>query len=141
MVRRIPVLFGKNEVGFTICMQVKSRSCSKVLKGGMDTFRLRYVFINEINMFKSGINFIAADTQNNFTMNTNAANNKATNLQGPLQAVGGLLLTGAGLSMANDAGSVRAKGGKWFWYGTLALIVFQAGLCLVAGSVRYTNQK
>lgn len=63
------------------------------------------------------------------------------NLQGPLQAVGGLLLTGAGLSMAVDAGFVKAKGGKWFGYGTLALIVFQAGLCLVVGSTRYDKQK
>lgn len=54
---------------------------------------------------------------------------------GNLQATGGLLLTGAGLSMAVDAGLKRAKGGKWFWYGTIALIVFQAGLCLVVGSV------
>ena len=61
---------------------------------------------------------------------------KDNHLKGELQAVGGLLLTGAGLSMSIDAGSVRTKGGKWFWYGTVALIVFQAGLCLVAGSVR-----
>ncbi len=70
-------------------------------------------------------------------MNTTTNNN----LQGQLQAVGGLLLTGAGLSMSIDAGLVKAKGSKWFWYGTAALIVFQAGLCLVAGSVRYGNQK
>ena len=74
-------------------------------------------------------------------MNTIADNNRNDNLQGTLQAVGGLLLTGAGLSMTVDAGTVRAKGGKWFLYGTLALIVFQAGLCLVVGSVRYGNQK
>lgn len=52
-----------------------------------------------------------------------------------IQVVGGLLLTGAGLSMAIDAGAVRARKGKWFWYGTFALIIFQAGLCLVVGSV------
>ena len=74
-------------------------------------------------------------------MNTIADNNRNDNLQGNLQAVGGLLLTGAGLSMTVDAGTVRAKGGKWFLYGTLALLVFQAGLCLVVGSVRYGNQK
>jgi hypothetical protein len=62
------------------------------------------------------------------------------NLQGPLQAVGGLLLTGAGLSMAIDAGFVRARGKKWVGYGTLALIVFQAGLCLVVGSTRYDKK-
>lgn len=70
-------------------------------------------------------------------MATIIADNSEKKLQGTLQAVGGLLLTGAGLSMANDAGMVRAKGGKWFWYGTLALVVFQAGLCLVIGSTRY----
>jgi hypothetical protein len=53
---------------------------------------------------------------------------------GTLQAIGGLLLTGAGLSMAIDAGAKKARGGKWFWYGTLALIVFQAGLCLIVGA-------
>ena len=57
-----------------------------------------------------------------------------------LQAVGGFLLTGAGLSMCVDAGLVKAKGGKWFLYGTMALIVFQAGLSLVADSVRYKKQ-
>ncbi len=71
------------------------------------------------------------------TINTN--NNKS--LQGKLQAVGGLLLTGAGLSMSVDAGTTRAKGGKWFWYGTMALIIFNAGLCLVAGSVRYSDRQ
>ena len=67
--------------------------------------------------------------------------NISTEKENTLQAVGGLLLTGAGLSMAVDAGAARAKGGKWFWYGTLALIVFQAGLCLVVGSVRHGIQK
>lgn len=52
------------------------------------------------------------------------------------QAVYGLLLTGAGLSMAIDAGTAKAKGGKWMLYGTLALVVFQAGLCLVADTAR-----
>ncbi len=52
-------------------------------------------------------------------------------------AVGGLLLTGAGLSMAIDAGITRAQGREWFWYGTFALIVFQSGLCLMIDSVRY----
>ena len=58
-----------------------------------------------------------------------------------LQAVGGLLLTGTGLSMAIDAGTARAKGGKWFLYGTLGLIIFQAGLCLVADTARDKNVK
>lgn len=60
---------------------------------------------------------------------------------GLVQVVGGLLLTGAGLSMAIDAGAVKANKGKWFWYGTAALIVFQTGLCLVVGSTRYGSGK
>lgn len=54
-----------------------------------------------------------------------------------LQAVGGLLLTGAGLSMAIDAGLAKSQGSEWFWYGTGALIVFQAGLCCLIDSIRY----
>ena len=100
-----------------------------------------FIICCENRLHKPGINFIDAGEENTIKMSTTTDNNKGNNLQGPLQAVGGLLLTGAGLSMANDAGSVRAKGGKWFWYGTLALVVFQAGLCLVVGSVRYANQK
>lgn len=54
-----------------------------------------------------------------------------------IQAVSGLLLTGSGLSMAIDAGISKSQGGEWFWYGTGALVVFQAGLCLLIDSVRY----
>jgi hypothetical protein len=56
-----------------------------------------------------------------------------------LQSVGGLLLTGAGLSLAIDAGFHKFRGDPWLLYGTLALIVFQSGLCLVADSVRFRN--
>lgn len=49
-----------------------------------------------------------------------------------IQATLGLLLTGAGLCMAIDAGFVRFNKGKnWVLYGTAALIVFNAGICLV----------
>jgi hypothetical protein len=54
-----------------------------------------------------------------------------------LQSAGGLILTGAGLSLAIDAGISKMQGGEWFWYGTGALVVFQAGLCCVIDSVRY----
>ena len=74
-------------------------------------------------------------------MSLTASNKKDDYLQSKLAAVSGLLLTGTGLSMSIDAGFVKAKGGKWFWYGTMALVVFQAGLCLVAGSVRDGNKK
>lgn len=54
-----------------------------------------------------------------------------------LQATGGLILTGSGLSMAIDAGITKMQGGNWFWYGTGALIIFQAGLCVVIDSTRF----
>lgn len=54
-----------------------------------------------------------------------------------LQAAIGLLLTGSGLSLAIDAGLTKAAGGEWFYYGTGALIVFQAGLCLVIDAPRH----
>ena len=56
-------------------------------------------------------------------------------------SVGGLLLTGSGLSLAIDAGISKMQGGEWFGYGTLALIVFQAGLCCLIDSVRYKRLK
>ncbi|MBC7509692.1 MAG: hypothetical protein H7320_13235 [Ferruginibacter sp.] len=57
-----------------------------------------------------------------------------------IQAVTGLLLSGSGLSMAIDAGLSKMQGGSWFWYGAMALIVFQSGLCLVVDSVRFKNK-
>ena len=53
------------------------------------------------------------------------------------QAVIGLLCTGAGLSMAIDAGLTKLQQGNWFWYGSFALVVFQAGLCLMIDSLRF----
>jgi hypothetical protein len=54
-----------------------------------------------------------------------------------LQATSGLILTGSGLSLAIDAGITKMQGGNWFYYGTGALIVFQAGLCLVIDTARF----
>ena len=54
-----------------------------------------------------------------------------------LQAIAGLVFTGAGLSLAIDAGLSKLQGGNWFWQGTFALVVFNTGLCLVVDSVRY----
>lgn len=54
-----------------------------------------------------------------------------------LQASLGLLLTGAGLSMAIDAGLIKLQGGDWFFYGTGALVIFNAGLCLVIDAARF----
>lgn len=54
-----------------------------------------------------------------------------------LQASFGLILTGSGLSMAIDAGITKFQGGDWFYYGTGALIIFQAGICLVIDAAKY----
>jgi hypothetical protein len=53
------------------------------------------------------------------------------------QSVAGLLLTGAGLSICIHAGVEKLGGELWFWTGTLGLVIFQAGLCLVIDGVRY----
>ena len=53
------------------------------------------------------------------------------------KAVGGLILTGAGLSLCIDAGFLRFRGEPWFVYGTSALVVFQTGLCLMIDSLRH----
>lgn len=47
----------------------------------------------------------------------------------------GLCLIGAGVSMAIDAGFVRSGGGSWFWYGTLALVVLNSGICVFGKAV------
>ncbi len=47
----------------------------------------------------------------------------------------GLILLGTGLSMAIDAGSQKANGQPWFWYGTFALVLFNAGLCVFGDAV------
>ena len=44
----------------------------------------------------------------------------------------GVMGTGAGLSMAVEAGFAKHNGEPWFWYGTLALIIFNGGLSLFA---------
>ena len=52
-----------------------------------------------------------------------------------LQAPLALVLIGAGLSMAIDAGTCKAYGQPWFWYGSFALVVFNAGLCVFGGAI------
>lgn len=54
-----------------------------------------------------------------------------------IQASFGLILTGSGLSMAIDAGITKFQGGDWFYYGTGALLIFQAGLCLVIDAAKF----
>jgi hypothetical protein len=47
-----------------------------------------------------------------------------------LQSTLGLVLTGAGLSKAIDAGFEKYAGHPWVLYGTFALVVFNSGLCV-----------
>ncbi|MFC5192492.1 hypothetical protein ACFPIK_12015 [Algoriphagus aquatilis] len=54
-----------------------------------------------------------------------------------VQSISGLLLTGTGLCMTIDAGFARFAGSEWFWYGTFALVIFQAGLCLIIDGFRF----
>ena len=51
------------------------------------------------------------------------------------QAPLGLVLVGAGLSMAIDAGTCKAYGQPWFLYGSFALVVLNAGLCVFGGAI------
>jgi len=50
-------------------------------------------------------------------------------------SVGGLVLVGAGLSVLGEAIIAKNKGEAWFLVGTLALILVNSGICLVAGAV------
>jgi hypothetical protein len=55
-----------------------------------------------------------------------------------IYAPAGLILIGAGLSMAVDAGLYRMKGAdtiNWVLYGTLALIAFNSGLCVFGQAI------
>ena len=47
-----------------------------------------------------------------------------------LKSTLGLVLTGAGLSMAIDAGFEKFAGQPWVLYGTFALVIFNGGLCI-----------
>ncbi len=59
-----------------------------------------------------------------------------------IQSTLGLVLTGAGLSMAIDAGFDKNAGHPWIFYGTLALIVFNSGLCItIDAGIRFFMKK
>lgn len=53
------------------------------------------------------------------------------------KGIGGLLCTGFGLSLFGEAVIRKANGQSWFWLGTLCLIVFNFGLCLLFDSHNY----
>jgi hypothetical protein len=52
-----------------------------------------------------------------------------------LYSVGGLLLIGAGISILGEAIIAKSRGEAWFLVGTLAIILVNTGICLVAGAV------
>lgn len=56
-----------------------------------------------------------------------------------IEAVSGLLLTGTGLSVTIEAGLNKVQGDAWFWLGTLGLVLFQTGLCLVIDASKKTD--
>ena len=50
-------------------------------------------------------------------------------------SIGGLVLIGAGLSVLGEAIIAKSMGKAWFLVGTLALILVNSGICLIAGAV------
>jgi hypothetical protein len=62
-----------------------------------------------------------------------------------IQAPLGLALVGFGACLIAEAAMTKYAGGHWFWYGTLALVVFNSGLCIFGNSilhrVRYELEK
>ncbi|MEL6823212.1 MAG: hypothetical protein AAFP70_15740 [Calditrichota bacterium] len=52
----------------------------------------------------------------------------------------GLCLTGLGFSMLGDAALAKSTAesfSEWFYYGTLSLVIINAGLCVFAEGVKY----
>jgi hypothetical protein len=48
----------------------------------------------------------------------------------------GLTLMGFGLTLVTDAARAKGAGEDWFWYGTLALVVFNAGVAFFGEGVK-----
>ena len=53
------------------------------------------------------------------------------------KAPAGLVLVGAGLCMVTAAGFAKYAGRPWFWRGTAALTVFNAGLSIFGDAVKH----
>ena len=57
-----------------------------------------------------------------------------------IKAISGLVIIGAGASMVADAAIYRSTAtATWPWvlYGTIALIVFNAGICVLGDAVKH----
>lgn len=57
-----------------------------------------------------------------------------------VQSVCGLLLTGFGLCLFGEANNLKAAEGSWFLLGTISLVVFQAGLCLMIDASHFRKR-
>lgn len=55
------------------------------------------------------------------------------------KGVGGLLFVGAGLCVFGEAVARKIGGEGWFWIGTLSLVLFNFGLCMMFDS--YNHQR
>lgn len=51
-----------------------------------------------------------------------------------IKGIGGLLCVGLGLSIFGEAVAHKINQQSWFWLGTLSLVVFNFGLCLMFDS-------
>jgi len=52
-------------------------------------------------------------------------------------AVGGLSLTGLGLSLLGESIIAKYEKRPWFWLGTLSLVIVNSGISLIGKAVTY----
>jgi hypothetical protein len=55
-------------------------------------------------------------------------------------AVGGLTLTGFGLSLLGEAIIAKYEKRPWFWLGTLSLVVVNSGISMIGKAVTYRTR-
>ena len=55
-------------------------------------------------------------------------------------SISGLILFGFGLSLLGEAIILKYENKPFFWFGTLALIAINSGLCLFGNAIRYRVQ-
>ena len=59
------------------------------------------------------------------------------------ESVAGLILIGFGLSLFGQSVIYKSRGErlkKWFWWGTLSLVVFNSGICIFGDAVKTRMQ-
>ena len=66
----------------------------------------------------------------------NGIKDKKTKISWLIYSITGLLLLGLGLSLVGEAIIFKMeKDIKWFYWGTLSLVVFNSGICFVAEAI------